>query len=101
MKMLLDFPINPDESVLEIVSDSVYAGSATLDGRRFAKEFNIRRNADVMARMNNSKPASTRANSSSGPMKKASTMADAVKSQPALKNDGWGFAVVGAKKKKK
>jgi hypothetical protein len=31
----------------------------------------------------------------------AGTMADAVKLQPAPKNDGWGFAVVGAKKKKK
>ncbi|KAH9819738.1 hypothetical protein DFH28DRAFT_1053138 [Melampsora americana] len=102
MKMLLDFPINPDESVLEIVSDSVYAGSATLDGRRFAKEFNTRRHADVMARMGNLKPTPTRANSNvSGTVKKSSTMADAVKSQPAPKNDGWGFAVVGPKKKKK
>ncbi|EGG03780.1 uncharacterized protein MELLADRAFT_78488 [Melampsora larici-populina 98AG31] len=102
MKMLLDFPINPDESVLEIVSDSVYAGSATLDGRRFAKEFNTRRHADVMARMGNSKPTPTRANSNvSATVKKTSTMADALKSQPAPKNDGWGFAVVGPKKKKK
>ncbi|KAG0148450.1 hypothetical protein CROQUDRAFT_654965 [Cronartium quercuum f. sp. fusiforme G11] len=99
MKMLLDFPINPDESVLEIVSDSVYAGSATLDGRRFAKEFNTRRHADVMARMNNPKPVATRVNSSSGPVKKVSTMADAVRTQPAPKNDGWGFAVVKKKKK--
>lgn len=112
MKMLLDFPINPDESVLEIVSDSVYAGSATLDGRRFAKEFNARRMADVASRMINNKTGSaskplnlTNQNTASNQSRKGSsngtTMADAVKFQPAPKNDGWGFAVVGAKKKKK
>jgi len=129
VKMLLDFPVNPDESVLEIVSDSVYAGSATLDGRRFAKEFNARRIADVAARSGNSGKAGVggKTSSSSQPgssglsngtatahaLKKPGyqigspsaasfgTMADAVKLQPAPKNDGWGFAVVGAKKKKK
>lgn len=128
VKMLLDFPVNPDESVLEIVSDSVYAGSATLDGRRFAKEFNARRIADVAARSGSNgkagvggKTSSSQPGSSGLPngtgtahaLKKPSyhigspstasfgTMADAVKLQPAPKNDGWGFAVVGAKKKKK
>ncbi|PLW12058.1 hypothetical protein PCANC_17654 [Puccinia coronata f. sp. avenae] len=132
VKMLLDFPVNPDESVLEIVSDSVYAGSATLDGRRFAKEFNARRIADVASRANTAsaggraggvggKTGSSSAlmggssgllpNGAAGTKKvgyfmspangTAGTMADAVKLQPAPKNDGWGFAVVGAKKKKK
>ncbi|MBW0483813.1 hypothetical protein O181_023528 [Austropuccinia psidii MF-1] len=118
VKMLLDFPINPDESVLEIVSDSVYAGSATLDGRRFAKEFNMRRHADVMTRMNqNNKPGQTKAgnrnnanittnpgnlgvgSSNNTVTKSIGTMAEAVKSHPAVKNDGWGFAVVKKKKK--
>ncbi|WAR58304.1 hypothetical protein PtB15_5B538 [Puccinia triticina] len=126
VKMLLDFPVNPDDSVLEIVSDSVYAGSATLDGRRFAKEFNARRIADVASRGSGSlgtakaggpKPGAL-ANGGLGAglagLKKpgylaanpithsSGSMADAVKLQPpAPKNDGWGFAVVGAKKKKK
>ncbi|EFP79656.1 uncharacterized protein PGTG_05977 [Puccinia graminis f. sp. tritici CRL 75-36-700-3] len=144
VKMLLDFPVNPDESVLEIVSDSVYAGSATLDGRRFAKEFNARRIADVASRSNTSTSSGVGGNKGGGMMKMAGnsnglsgsnhpsllghhhsikksagylahsipnhpssssspgSMADALKLQPPPpKNDGWGFAVVGAKKKKK
>ncbi|KAH9458641.1 hypothetical protein MJO29_005734 [Puccinia striiformis f. sp. tritici] len=140
VKMLLDFPVNPDESVLEIVSDSVYAGSATLDGRRFAKEFNARRIADVNSRGGRKIGGGTNGNGILSPTNNLSTtfssngsvgtgvnrkpgylnissltttttsapssggggtMADALKLQPTPKNDGWGFAVVGAKKKKK
>lgn len=32
---------------MEIIADSVYAGSATLDGRRFASEFVAKRKADA------------------------------------------------------
>ncbi|CAH7681983.1 hypothetical protein PPACK8108_LOCUS14668 [Phakopsora pachyrhizi] len=103
VKMLLDFPINPDESVLEIVSDSVYAGSATLDGRRFAKEFNMKRQADVCGRLGANPSGSGKNQQLTGGTKKGSggTMADVVKHVSQPKNDGWGFAVVGAKKKKK
>lgn len=45
--MLLDFPIEPDASTVEIISDSVYANSSVLDGRRFATDFVSRRKADV------------------------------------------------------
>lgn len=47
--MLLTFPLNPDSAVLEIISDSVYAHSSTLDGRRFANEFVTKRKADAKA----------------------------------------------------
>lgn len=45
--MLLTFPLNPDSAVMEIISDSVYANSPTLDGRRFAQEFVTRRKTDA------------------------------------------------------
>lgn len=45
--MLLSFPLNPDPTVMEIISDSIYANSATLDGRRFAQEFCTKRKADA------------------------------------------------------
>jgi PERQ amino acid-rich with GYF domain-containing protein len=45
--MLLSFPLDPPPSVIEIISDSVYANSGTLDGRRFASEFVAKRKADA------------------------------------------------------
>lgn len=45
--MLLDFPLDPDQSTMEIISDSVYANSSVLDGRRFASDFVQRRKADT------------------------------------------------------
>ncbi|CCO27737.1 GYF domain-containing protein mpd2 [Rhizoctonia solani AG-1 IB] len=39
MQMLLSFPLDPSPAVIEIISDSIYANSSTLDGRRFAAEF--------------------------------------------------------------
>ena len=45
--MLLSFPLDPPPTVMEIISDSVYASSATLDGRRFATEFVAKRKADA------------------------------------------------------
>lgn len=47
MQMLLSFPLDPSPTVVEIISDSVYASSATLDGRRFASEFVAKRKADA------------------------------------------------------
>lgn len=46
--MLLDFPIEPDASTMEIISDSVYANSSVLDGRRFASEFVAKRKTDIV-----------------------------------------------------
>lgn len=45
--MLLDFPVEPDTSTMEIISDSVYENSKVLDGRRFATEFVAKRKADI------------------------------------------------------
>lgn len=54
--MLLDFPIEPDASTMEIISDSVYANSSVLDGRRFATEFVSRRKADIARTRSNGNP---------------------------------------------
>ncbi|KAJ1923317.1 kinesin-like protein [Tieghemiomyces parasiticus] len=47
IQMLLTFPLDPPASTYEIIQDSVYAYSPTLDGRRFAHEFVKRRQADA------------------------------------------------------
>ncbi|EGG04674.1 uncharacterized protein MELLADRAFT_108289 [Melampsora larici-populina 98AG31] len=100
MNMLVDFPIDTGGSVVEIVSDGVYA--AQLDRQQYAKEFNTCQPAKVMERMGISKLSPTCANSHvSVTVKTTSDMADALEFQPAWKNDGLGFAVVEPKKKKK
>ncbi|ORX93137.1 hypothetical protein K493DRAFT_316136 [Basidiobolus meristosporus CBS 931.73] len=47
VQMLLTFPLNPPPATLEIISESVYASSTTLDGRRFAHEFIKKRKIDA------------------------------------------------------
>ena len=93
--MLLSFPIDPPASsrpeVLEIISDSVYANSSTLDGRRFAQEFFTRRKADATRPVNIGAKPST----------KISSLADVVKTQPKAPASDAGFKVVKAKGKKK
>lgn len=88
--MLLQFPIDPPASskseVQEIIADSVYASSRTLDGRRFAQEFMTRRKADV------ARPPVAG--------KKTNSIADIVKAQPKPPAADLGFKVVKAKKKR-
>ncbi|WVQ81229.1 hypothetical protein IAT38_003351 [Cryptococcus sp. DSM 104549] len=90
IQVLLSFPVDPPASAradqLEIISDSVYANSSTLDGRRFAQEFYTRRKADA------ARPASGAAGK-----QKIQSLADVVKTQP--KQD-TGFKVVKKGKKK-
>lgn len=89
--MLLSFPLDPDPSTVEIISDLIYASSTTLDGRRFASEFVSRRKADATSR-----PKST---STAGAAKQLS-IADVVKTQPKPAQSEWGgFKVVNKKKK--
>ena len=90
--MLLSFPLDPDPTTIEIISDLIYASSTTLDGRRFASEFVSRRKADATSRP---KGAST-----SGAAKQPS-IADVVKTQPGkpAQSEWGGFKVVNKKKK--
>ena len=39
LSMLLLFPLDPDPSTVELISDLIYTNSTTLDGRHFATEF--------------------------------------------------------------
>lgn len=48
--MLLQFPLDPSSDVIEIIADTVYANSGTLDGRRFALDFVSKRKLDVQGR---------------------------------------------------
>lgn len=45
--MLLSFPPDPSPDVLDLVADTVYANSSTIDGRHFAEEFFARRKLDA------------------------------------------------------
>lgn len=90
--MLLSFPLDPDPTTLEIISDLIYANSTTLDGRRFATEFVHKRKADATA-----KP---KGNSSANVIGKVQSIADVVKTQPKPAQNEWGgFKVVNKKKK--
>ena len=89
--MLLSFPLDPDPSTVEIISDLIYASSTTLDGRRFASEFVSKRKADAVSR--------PKGVSASGAAKTVS-IADVVKTQPKPAQNEWGgFKVVNKKKK--
>jgi PERQ amino acid-rich with GYF domain-containing protein len=94
MSMLLSFPLDPDQSTVELISDLTYANNTTLDGRRFAAEFVSKRKADAASRP---KGASV-----SGPgAGKQISIPDVVKPQPkAPATSEWGgFKVVNKKKK--
>ena len=85
--MLLTFPMDPDPSTIEVISDLIYSNSTTLDGRRFAAEFVNRRKADAKA-------------SSTAVTGKPLSIADVVKTQPKPAQNEWGgFKVVNKKKK--
>ncbi|KAF9437803.1 hypothetical protein BGZ76_011045 [Entomortierella beljakovae] len=62
IQMLLTFPLNPDPMTVEIISESIYANSKSLNGRQFADEFTKRRKADAFP---NGAPASMGSNTSS------------------------------------
>jgi len=89
--MLLSFPLDPDPSTIEIISDLIYANSTTLDGRRFASEYVSKRKADAAIRR---ATAGTAGNGS-----KPVSIADVVKTQPKPAQQEWGFKVVNKKKK--
>jgi PERQ amino acid-rich with GYF domain-containing protein len=92
VSMLLSFPLDPDASTTEIISDTIYSNSTTLDGRRFASEFVAKRKADAHAK---SKGASILGKA---PAKQVS-IADVVKAAPKAVQPEWGFKVVNKKKR--
>ena len=89
--MLLTFPLDPDPTTVEIISDLIYANSTTLDGRRFAAEFVSKRKADATAQPKGSANANIPG--------KTQSIADVVKAQPKPAQSEWGFKVVNKKRK--
>ncbi|KAJ7693585.1 hypothetical protein B0H17DRAFT_489140 [Mycena rosella] len=84
MSMLLSFPVDPDLSTVELISDLIYANSTTLDGRRFAAEFVSKRKADAASRPKGAAVAGAAAG-------KPVSIADVVKAQPkAPASSEWG-----------
>ncbi|CAE6435405.1 unnamed protein product [Rhizoctonia solani] len=92
MQMLLSFPLDPSPAVIEIISDSIYANSSTLDGRRFAAEFCQKRKADAAA-------ARAKPSSASGAKVPRASLAEVVKTQPKPVQSDWGFKTVQKKPK--
>jgi PERQ amino acid-rich with GYF domain-containing protein len=95
MQILLDFPVDADAEVVEIMAELVYQNSKTMDGRRFAADFTSKRKADL-------KNGGARASGAgaSGTKGAVVSIADVVKAQPKpTPQDGWSFKVVNKKKK--
>ena len=92
MSMLLSFPMDPDPSTVELISELIYANSTTLDGRRFAAEFISKRKVDAASR-----PTTT--GSGVKVAAKPISIADVVKAVPKPAQPEWGFKVVNKKKK--
>ncbi|KAG9007354.1 hypothetical protein FRB90_009413 [Tulasnella sp. 427] len=83
---------DPSPAVVEIIQDSVYANSSTLDGRRFASEFVAKRKADAEnAKAQDAKQAGAWAGRAS--------LADVVKTQPKPAESEWSTRVVKKNKK--
>ena len=90
--MLLSFPLDPDPSTVELISETVYGASTTLDGRRFASEFIAKRKADAASRRG--APGLSDTNG------RPTSLADVVKAQPKpVQNDFGGYKVVRKKNK--
>lgn len=97
IEMLLSFPLHPSPDTVEIIADSVYANSSTLDGRRFAADFVAKRKLDAVGQNTNAVPAMvTPAQAPSAPR----SASDAVKSRSTGDPLG-GFKVVKPKGGKK
>jgi len=88
IQMLLTFPMNPDPMTVEIIQDSIYANSQSLDGRRFADEFIKRRKADAYPH-------------GSAPSSSSSAMASTASAGGASPGMDFSFKVVSKKGKKK
>ena len=95
IEMLMSFPLDPSPDVVEIIAESIYANSSTMDGRRFAEDFVAKRKMDAQGR---ALPTSSIA-AAVGPQRSAS---DVLKTQPPKVEDKFsGFKVVKAKGGKK
>ena len=103
--MLLSFPLDSSPDVIEIIAESVYANSSTLDGRRFAADFVAKRKLDASGRGAPSGAALIggigRGNPSGFGSNSQRSASEVLKSSNSAKADsGFGFKVVNKKGKK-
>ncbi|KAL5518843.1 SMY2 [Sanghuangporus vaninii] len=92
-QMLLSFPLDPDKATKEIIAETVYGASITLNGRDYAEEFVKKRKEDVLSR--------SKGSSSQAANGKPASLADVVKAQPKQpQNDFGSFKVVKKKNKR-
>lgn len=106
IEMLLSFPLDPSPEVVEIIAESVYASSSTLDGRRFAADFVSKRKLDAGQNRNGSSAQSVKSSSLThglvnGHAYPTRSASDVLKSAPASDDAYGGFKVVKAKGAKK
>ncbi|GAA5974163.1 hypothetical protein JCM11641_003475 [Rhodosporidiobolus odoratus] len=100
IQMLLSFPLDASADVLEIISDSVYANSSTLDGRRFANDFATRRKNDVAVRYPSIfAKGVVRALAAAGAAKTGGSMAAVLSAPAQTKTSEWNVKVSAKKKK--
>ncbi|KAK9236217.1 hypothetical protein V1525DRAFT_346575 [Lipomyces kononenkoae] len=115
LTMLLSLPLSGTETI-EIIADTVYANSTTMDGRRFAEEFVKRRkavegNTEALVALAQSSGERTVKSKTDGKasegwnevLVKGNAKALKAATTPGGANDGWNsaFKVVGTKKKGK
>lgn len=90
--MLLSFPLDPDPSTVELITELIHGASTTLHGRRFSSDFVAKRKEDA------ARPRATGVPSSlSG---KPASLAEVVRTQPKPAPEFSSFKVVKKKGKR-
>lgn len=89
-QLLLSFGTDGGKDTQEIISDSIYANSATLDGRRFAEEFVRRRKLDLQNKDGQNKSISELTHESQS--QSTGGWSDVLKAQKAAPAEDWNSA---------
>lgn len=95
--MLLQFPLDPSADVIEIIAETVYANSSTLDGRRFASDFVSKRKMDVQGRTGRLGGQGMGSGGLGMGAKKVPVMGEAKAKPPGVVGSDAGFKVVKGK----
>lgn len=82
LQLLLSFGTDGGKDTREIISDSIYANSATMDGRRFADEWSKRRKEDLKNTNGQNKSISELTSTLASSSASANDWSDVVKTKP-------------------
>lgn len=83
LQLLLSFGTDGGKDTREIISDSIYANSATLDGRRFADEWSKRRKEDLKNTNGQNKSISELTSTLASSSASTNDWSDVIKAKPA------------------